>query len=115
VVAYLMGLAFAFGWTPCIGPILGAILTVTAVSESLPRGVALLAVYSLGLGIPFLFTGVFTVSLLKRLKLARRAGFHLQMAAGAAMVVVGVAMITGLLTDFAVWLLQAFPALGTLG
>jgi cytochrome c-type biogenesis protein len=77
--------------------------------------VALLAVYSLGLGIPFLLTGVFTASLLNRLKLARRAGFRLQMAAGAAMVVVGVAMITGLLTDFAVWLLQAFPALGTLG
>ena len=115
VVAYLMGLAFAFGWTPCIGPILGAILTVTAVSESLPGGVALLAVYSLGLGIPFLLTGVFTASLLKRLKLARRAGFRLQKAAGAAMVVVGVAMITGLLTDFAVWLLQAFPALGALG
>jgi len=75
------GTGLRFGWTPCIGPILGAILTVTAVSESLPGGVALLAVYSLGLGIPFLLTGVFTASLLKRLKLARRAGFRLQKAA----------------------------------
>src|SRR5512145_126164 len=107
VVAYLMGLAFAFGWTPCIGPILGAILTVSAVAESLPSGVALLAVYSLGLGVPFLLTGVFTASLLKRLKLARRTGHRLQLAAGGAMVLVGVAMITGLLTDFAIWLLQA--------
>jgi cytochrome c-type biogenesis protein len=115
LVAYLMGLAFAFGWTPCIGPILGAILTVTAVAESLPGGVALLAVYSLGLGVPFLLTGVFTETLLKRMKLARRAGHRLQVTAGIAMVVVGAAMVTGLLTDFAIWLLQAFPALGTLG
>lgn len=115
VVAYLMGLAFAFGWTPCIGPILAAILTLAAVGDSLPSGVALLSVYSLGLGVPFLLTGVFTASLLKRLKLARRMGHRLQFAAGGAMVLVGVAMITGLLTDLAIWLLQAFPVLGTLG
>ena len=78
-------------------------------------GVALLSVYSLGLGIPFLLTGVFTVSLLKRLKLARRTGHRLQIATGGAMVIVGFAMITGLLTDLAIWLLQAFPVLGTLG
>jgi len=114
-VAYLMGLAFAFGWTPCIGPILAAILTVAAVGDSLPSGVALLSVYSLGLGIPFLLTGVFTASLLKQLKFARRTGHRLQLAAGGAMVIVGFAMITGLLTDLAIWLLQAFPVLGTLG
>jgi len=115
VVAYLMGLAFAFGWTPCIGPILAAILTLAAVGDSLPSGVALLSVYSMGLGVPFLLTGVFTAALLKRLRLAGRAGHRLQLAAGGAMVIVGLAMITGLLTDLAIWLLQAFPVLGTLG
>jgi cytochrome c-type biogenesis protein len=115
VVAYLMGLAFAFGWTPCIGPILGAILTLSAVSESLARGVSLLAMYSLGLGVPFLLTAIFTSTLTHRLKRMRRAGRWLQQASGVAMVVVGVAMMTGLLGDAAIWLLRAFPGLGTLG
>jgi cytochrome c-type biogenesis protein len=115
VVAYLMGLAFAFGWTPCIGPILGAILTLSAASESLARGLLLLATYSLGLGIPFLLAAMFTSELLKRLKLARRTGRWLKYGAGAAMVVAGIAMMTGLQTAFASWLLQTFPQLGSLG
>jgi cytochrome c-type biogenesis protein len=115
LVAYLMGLAFAFGWTPCIGPILGAILTITAVAESLPSGVALLATYSVGLGVPFLATALFTTSMLGRLRAARRAGHWLQLGSGAAMTVAGFAMLTGLLTDAALWLLKSFPALGSLG
>jgi cytochrome c-type biogenesis protein len=114
-VAYLMGLAFAFGWTPCIGPILGAILTVAAAAESLTRGVVLLAAYSLGLGIPFVLTAIFTAELLKRLRFARRAGRWLQYGSGVAMVLVGVAMITGLLNDVGSWLLRTVPQLGTLG
>lgn len=115
LVAYLMGLAFAFGWTPCIGPILGAILTVTAVSESLPSGIALLATYSLGLGIPFVITAMFTGSMLGRLRSARRAGRYVQVGSGIAMIFVGLAMTTGVMTDAALWLLDAFPALGALG
>ena len=72
--AYLLGLAFAFGWTPCIGPILGAILTVSAVSATASDGIILLALYSIGLGIPFLLSALFTTSLLRGLKPMRRAG-----------------------------------------
>ena len=74
VSAYLLGMAFAFGWTPCIGPMLGAILTVSAASATVGRGVKLLAIYSLGLGIPFLLMAVFTAGVLGRVKSLGRFG-----------------------------------------
>jgi len=113
--AYLIGLAFAFGWTPCIGPVLGVILTVSAVAASVSGGIALLGAYSLGLGIPFLVTAVFTSALLKGLKSMRRVGRWLQIGAGAGMVFMGVAMITGMLSVFAFWLLNTFPAFAAVG
>lgn len=113
--AYLIGLAFAFGWTPCIGPVLGAILTVSAVTATHSGGVALLGAYSLGLGVPFLLTAAFTGALLKRLKSARRTGRWLQAAAGVGMILMGVAMISGLLTKVAWWLLETFPVFSTIG
>jgi len=115
VSAYLIGLAFAFGWTPCIGPVLGAILTVSAVTATVSSGIALLGAYSLGLGVPFLLTAAFTGALLKRLKSMRRTGRWLQIGAGAGMALMGVAMITGLLTKMAWWLLETFPAFSTIG
>lgn len=115
VAAYVLGLAFAFGWTPCIGPILGAILTVSAGSATVASGVALLAIYSLGLGVPFLITALFTNGLAARLASVRRLGRILQLAAGAVMILMGVAMITGRLSEFAYWLLETFPALGNIG
>lgn len=113
--AYLVGLAFAFGWSPCIGPVLGAVLTVGAVTATVSNGIALLGAYSLGLGIPFLATAAFTGALLRWLRSMRRIGRWLQMGAGAAMVLMGVAMITGLLSAFAFWLLDTFPAFATIG
>lgn len=113
--AYVVGIAFAFGWTPCIGPVLGAILTAAAVSADRLDGTALLAVYAAGLGIPFILTAVFARRVLDKLRRLRRAGRALQIAAGAVMVVMGVAMVTGQSTVFALWLLQMFPALATLG
>jgi len=113
--AYLIGVAFAFGWAPCIGPVLGAILTVSAVAATVSSGTALLAAYSLGLGLPFLATAVYTDKLLAWLKSARRIGRWLQVGAGASMVLMGVAMITGMLTTFSFLLLRTFPALGTIG
>jgi cytochrome c-type biogenesis protein len=113
--AYLIGLAFAFGWTPCIGPVLGVILTVSAVAATVSSGIALLGAYSLGLGIPFLATAAFTGALLKRLKSMRRAGRWLQIGAGAGMVFMGLAMITGMLSTFAFWLLNTFPAFASIG
>ncbi|MPZ10883.1 MAG: cytochrome c biogenesis protein CcdA [Kiloniellaceae bacterium] len=113
--AYVLGLAFAFGWTPCIGPILGAILTVSAASATVAGGVALLAVYSLGLGVPFLLAALFTDSLMARLKAFGRIGRALQLVAGTILVVMGVAMLTGQLSAFSYWLLETFPALAQIG
>ena len=115
VAAYLLGMAFAFGWTPCIGPMLGAILTVSAASATVSKGVTLLAVYSLGLGIPFLLVALFTGGLLARIKLIGRVGQFLQILAGAIMVLMGIAMITGQLSRFSFWLLETFPCLSTIG
>lgn len=113
--AYLLGLAFAFGWTPCIGPILGAILTVGAVSATASDGIALLSVYSLGLGVPFLMAAAFTGSFLSRLQVMRRYGRHLQLFAGGIMIVMGIAMISGYLSTFSYWLLDTFPGLANIG
>jgi len=115
VAAYVLGLAFAFGWTPCIGPILGAILTVSAGTATVAQGIALLAIYSLGLGVPFLIAALFTHGLAARLSGMRRTGRVLQIVAGAVMILMGVAMITGRLSEFAYWLLETFPALGNVG
>ena len=113
--AYLLGLAFAFGWTPCIGPILGAILTVSAVSATATDGIVLLSLYSLGLGIPFVLAAIFTQTLMGSLPRMRRTGRILQIAAGGIMVLMGLAMITGQMTWFAFWLLERFPAFGRIG
>ena len=113
--AYLLGAAFAFGWTPCIGPVLGGILTMTATDASVGRGVALLAVYSLGLGVPFLLAAAFTGAFLRHMKRIRTISRPLQIAAGAIMVAMGIAMITGYLTSVAFWLLEALPGLAAVG
>lgn len=113
--AYALGLAFAFGWTPCIGPILGSILTVGAATATVADGIALLAIYSLGLGVPFLLAALFTDSLTQRLKSLRKAGRLLQPAAGAIMVAMGLAMITGQMSTFSYWLLEQFPTFTKIG
>lgn len=115
ISAYALGLAFAFGWTPCIGPILGSILTIGAASATVPDGVALLAIYSLGLGVPFLLAAPFTDSLARRLKAMRQAGRVLQPAAGAIMIAMGLAMITGQMSTFSFWLLEQFPIFTRIG
>lgn len=113
--AFVLGIAFGFGWTPCIGPILGAILTVSAVQSSLQESLGLLTAYALGLGIPFLLAAVFMRTLLDRIKGLRRAARPLQAVAGVVMVLFGGAMVTGKLTTFSYWLLEMFPALGRIG
>lgn len=113
--AYLIGLAFAFGWSPCIGPVLGVILTLSAATATVSSGVALLSAYSVGLGVPFVLTALFTGALITRLKPMRRVGRWLQIVAGAGMILMGVAMISGWLTTFAFWLLDTFPAFAAIG
>jgi cytochrome c-type biogenesis protein len=113
--AYVLGLAFGFGWTPCIGPILGAILTVSAGSATVVNGVALLSVYSFGLGLPFVLAAAFTDGLIARLRSIGRLGRTLQAVAGIVMVIMGGAMMTGHLSTFSFWLLDMFPVLSTIG
>ena len=115
IAAYILGMAFALGWSPCIGPILGAILTVGAAAATVDKGVALLATYSLGLGVPFLLAAAFTDSLSARLKSMGRVGHACQMFAGGVMIVMGSAMITGQLSTFSYWLLDTFPPLSAIG
>jgi len=112
VGAYVLGLAFAFGWTPCIGPQLGAILSLAAQAESTTRGTLLLGVYALGLGLPFLLAAIFverSMALMTRLKRHMRL---IERAMGALLLVVGVALVTGAFTDFSFWMLETYEALG---
>ncbi len=113
--AYVLGLAFGFGWTPCIGPVLGTILTMSAMTSTVAGGIKLLAVYAAGLGIPFLAAALFMRTLLLRLKSLRHLGRPFQILAGLVMVAVGIAMATGELTRFSYWLLDMFPVLGRIG
>ena len=113
--AFVLGLAFAFGWSPCIGPILGAILTVAAVNVSGGAGIRLLGAYSLGLAVPFMLSALFLHEMTGRWKRLRLAGRTLQTAAGVVMVVMGIAIMTGELTKFSYWLLETFPVLGKIG
>ena len=115
IAAYMIGVAFAFGWTPCIGPVLGAILTTSAASATVPQGIALLSLYSLGLGLPFLAAALFTNGLMTRLRAFGRLGRSLQFGAGALVTVMGIAMLTGELTTLSYWLIETFPFLARLG
>ena len=115
VTAYIIGVAFAFGWTPCIGPVLGAILTTSAVAATVPQGIILLGFYSLGLGLPFLAAAVFTDRLMLQLRGLRRLGRNLQLGAGAVVAGMGIAILTGELTSFSHWLLDTFPILARIG
>lgn len=113
--AYVLGLAFAFGWTPCIGPQLGAILSLAASEASVARGTILLGVYAAGLGIPFLLAAMFltrAMGVMNRIKKHMRL---IELIMGGLLLVVGLAMVTGLFTTFSWWLLEQFPALATLG
>lgn len=113
--AYVLGLAFAFGWTPCIGPVLGMILTLSAAEETVTRGTSLMAVYALGLGLPFLLTAVFigrSMALMNRLK--PHMGM-IEKVMGALLVLVGLALMTGAMADLSFWLLETFPMFERLG
>jgi cytochrome c-type biogenesis protein len=110
--AYVMGLAFAFGWTPCIGPVLATVLTLAASEASLGAGVRLLLVYSLGLGIPFVLAAVAIGPFLGFVQRFRHHLRRVEMAMGVVLVVTGVLMLTGSLNVMGVWLLENVPILG---
>jgi cytochrome c-type biogenesis protein len=113
--AYLMGLAFAFGWTPCIGPILAAILTLAGSEASVAKGAGLLAVYSAGLGLPFLLAAFAMRPFAAFMKRMRTRFALVEKTMGGLLVLTGIAFLAGWLTEASYWLLEAFPALGRLG
>ena len=115
VAAYVMGLAFAFGWTPCIGPVLGPILTLAGGRETVGEGAALLAAYSLGLGIPFLVAALFSGAFMRFLQTFRVHLGRVEKAIGGLLVVAGVFFLTGGVQSLSYWLLETFPILGRLG
>ncbi|MGD9920938.1 MAG: cytochrome c biogenesis CcdA family protein [Pseudorhodoplanes sp.] len=113
--AYAMGLAFAFGWTPCIGPILAAILAVAASEATVAKGAGLLAVYSLGLGIPFVLAAFAAEPFAAFLSRFRSHMQKVEMAMGGLLVLTGIMFLTGSITTMSFWLLETFPALGRIG
>jgi cytochrome c-type biogenesis protein len=113
--AYLMGLAFAFGWTPCIGPILAAILAVAGSEETVGRGAALLAAYSVGLGAPFVIAAFAMGPFLGLARRFRSQFGRVEKLVGALLVLTGVAFLSGGVQTASTWLIDAFPSLGQLG
>ena len=114
-VTFLCVLAFAFGWTPCIGPQLGAILSLAAQEASVMRGTILLAVYALGLGVPFLLVAVFLSRLGGVLTWMKRHMEQIEKLMGLLLWTIGLLMLTGGFSAISFWLLENFPALATLG
>lgn len=113
--AYVLGLAFAFGWTPCIGPQLGAILSLAASEASVTRGTFLLAVYAAGLGIPFLLVAAFLPRLGGLMAWMKRHMDRIERIMGLLLWTIGLLILTGGFSDFSYWLLEMFPALAELG
>lgn len=113
--AYILGLAFAFGWTPCLGPILGTILGLAASEADLAKGMILLVSYAFGLGIPFLLLAAFFPRMTRLMAWLKRHMERVERISGLLLWTIGLMMITGQFTQFSLWLLQAFPVLQQLG
>ncbi len=113
--AYVIGLAFALGWTPCIGPVLASILAIAASEESVTRGAFLLAVYSAGLGVPFLLAAFAINGFLSFMKRFRRHMRTVEIIMGLFLVITGIMFLTGSMQIISTWLLEAFPSLAEIG
>lgn len=113
--AYVMGLAFAFGWTPCIGPILAAILAVAGSEATVARGAGLLLAYSAGLGLPFVAAALAIGGFVRFIKRFRAHFQTVERVAGVLLVVTGVAFLTGGMQSLSFWLIESFPGLARLG
>ena len=113
--AYVLGLAFAFGWTPCIGPVLAAILAVAGSTDTVGRGAGLLAIYSLGLGIPFMIAAGFAERFIGGLRRFRPYMPMVEKVMGVFLIVAGILFLTGQMTAMSFWLLETFPALSKIG
>jgi len=115
VLAYVAGLAFAFGWTPCVGPVLAAILTLAAGGPSTGHGVAMLGAYAAGIGAPFIAAAIAFGPFLRWAKGFRRRLRTVEIVTGLLLIATGAAIFFGQMAHIAQWFLEAFPALGRLG
>src|SRR6516225_10500372 len=113
--AYVMGLAFAFGWTPCIGPILAAILAMAAAKATVAKGAGLLAVYSAGLGVPFLIAAFAVEPAAAFIARFKRHIARTEKVMGGLLVLTGIAFLTGFVSEASYWLLELFPVLSKIG
>lgn len=113
--SYIMGLAFAFGWTPCVGPVLAAILFVAGSEETSLRGATLLGAYSLGIGIPFILSALFVTRFLHIVNKFKRHLRKVEIAMGLFLILTGVLFVTGSMSRIAQWLLETFPVFSTIG
>ena len=111
----LVGAAFGFGWTPCIGPILGSIITLAALEENIGRGILLLSFYSLGLAIPFIISGVLIDKFLLFSKGYKKYMSNITKAGGTILLLTGIAILTGQLQVLGFFMLEYFPSLGNIG
>lgn len=113
--AYLIGLAFAFGWTPCVGPVLAGVLFVAGTEETMLRGALLLATYAAGLGLPFVLSALLLDRAVAGLRRMRRWIPTVERATGVLLVGTGLLFVTGRLNELSFWLLETFPILGRIG
>ncbi|WP_306004912.1 cytochrome c biogenesis CcdA family protein [Aquicoccus porphyridii] len=113
--AYILGLAFAFGWTPCIGPQLGAILSLAASEADVTRGTFLLGIYAMGLGVPFILVAAFLPRLGGFMGWMKRHLEQIEKVMGLLLWTIGLLMLTGGFASFSYWLLETFPGLAALG
>jgi len=113
--AYVMGLAFAFGWTPCVGPVLAAILFVAGAKDTAMRGAVLLSAYSIGIGIPFIIAAIFAGRFIGWAGRFRKYMRQVEMAMGVILIVTGVLFMTGQMANIAYWLLKTFPIFSRIG
>ena len=111
----IVGMGFAFGWTPCIGPILGSILALASLENTLIKGIFLLITYSIGLGIPFVLAGYYMGNFLIFSKKARKFISNIQKISGLILIVTGILILTSKLQSIGFYLLEALPFLGKLG
>ena len=111
----IVGAAFGFGWTPCIGPVLGSILALAAIEENITKGILLLSFYSLGLAIPFIISGVLIDKFLFFSKSFRKYISTITKVGGAILLLTGIAILTGQLQVLGFFILEYFPSFGNIG
>ena len=114
-MSFLVGIGFGFGWSPCIGPILGSVLALASLETTITKGIILLLIYSIGLAIPFILSGLFITKFLIFSKKTRMHIIKIQKVSGYILLITGVLIVTGKLQTLGYYLLDWFPILGKLG